>query len=524
MFSKTTPLLVGMMVLIGAASFIATFGSLDRGMSIEGSYEVFGTFDDAAGLVEQSRVMLSGIPVGEIAHVGLDPDDPARARVTLRIAKHVTLYEGLRDAESGVWRNGATATRQQASLLGDYYISITPGVGGLPIDPGGRIHNTIAESGIEKIVEEVERATSVIFPKMQQITEDISLVTAALREAMGGPEGVEAIEEMRRNVRNTVRDVAGVTHELRGFLNKRIFSHGDDIRRTVQNFEEASRTLKSATAKMSGTFDTVGADAVQISGDLRAFVSKQVNPDAGGEPGTIVHTLTELDKSIGILQETLETGRALAARAEQGDGTLGRLLTDTRLVDDAEHVISDIRDFTASFKQLEVRVDLGSEYFLDQDAGMSMRHHVDFSLYPRPDKFYFFQLTAPNLITAPTPEGEAVTSTSDLEDLKFTAQYGKRWNWLALRYGIMESSGGLGMDLHFFDQALQMKFDVFDFSRSEWPRLRMLAAWEFVKHLYIAGGVDDGINEAHRDFFVGFGIKFTDHDIKTILPVIPSPL
>ena len=60
--------MVGLLVLVGAAGFVMMFGSLDKGIDEKGAYEVNTLFADATGLVENSRVMLSGIPVGAITH------------------------------------------------------------------------------------------------------------------------------------------------------------------------------------------------------------------------------------------------------------------------------------------------------------------------------------------------------------------------------------------------------------------------------------------------------------------------
>ena len=189
--SPRTPLLVGMVVLVGMASFVYSFGSLDRGVEMEGSYEVSVVFDDASGLVAQSRVMLSGIPIGQIKSIELDRDNPSMARVTLIIQGGVVLREGLHDKATDTWVNGATAQRRQASLLGDYYISVSPGVAGPEIGPGGEIHTAVTNSGIEAVIKQLETSTAVIFPKLERISEDVAVVTGSLRQAVGAKRGCD---------------------------------------------------------------------------------------------------------------------------------------------------------------------------------------------------------------------------------------------------------------------------------------------------------------------------------------------
>ena len=130
------------------------------------------------------------------------------------------------------------------------------------------------------------------------------------------------------------------------------------------------------------------------------------------------------------------------------------------------------------------------------------------------------RLTSTNDPAKPPQLYEEVTETTSA--LKFTAQFAKRWHFLTFRYGIMESTGGLGLDLDIVEDALKFKLDVFDFTSGEYPRFRALAAWEFARHLFVAAGVDDVLNGDARDYFVGLGVTFTDGDLKAILPFTPS--
>ena len=119
--------------------------------------------------------------------------------------------------------------------------------------------------------------------------------------------------------------------------------------------------------------------------------------------------------------------------------------------------------------------------------------------------------------------------------LKFSAQFAKRYYWAAFRFGIIESSGGVGFDLFFFKDQLSLHTDIFDFAnpRLQWPRIRTTLAFSFLNHFYVDVGVDDYLNNpvysqldnrilAGRDVFVGVGIFFTDDDLKGLAPVVPS--
>ncbi|MFT5432696.1 MAG: phospholipid/cholesterol/gamma-HCH transport system substrate-binding protein, partial [Myxococcota bacterium] len=115
------------------------------------------------------------------------------------------------------------------------------------------------------------------------------------------------------------------------------------------------------------------------------------------------------------------------------------------------------------------------------------------------------------------------TSSTTTDDFKFSFQFAKRWHFLTARFGIMESTGGIGLDAEFFKDSLKLTTDLFDFSADLSPRLRILANYTFFKHFEVSGGVDDVFNEDRFDWFLGIGIRFTDDDLKALLTVAPAP-
>jgi phospholipid/cholesterol/gamma-HCH transport system substrate-binding protein len=85
-------------------------------------------------------------------------------------------------------------------------------------------------------------------------------------------------------------------------------------------------------------------------------------------------------------------------------------------------------------------------------------------------------------------------------------------------FGIRESSGGVGMNLHAFDDRLELQSDLFGFGENVRPRWRERFQYEFVKRIWVVAGVDDLLNSDRTDYFVGAQLRFTDEDLKAILP------
>ena len=47
--------------------------------------------------------------------------------------------------------------------------------------------------------------------------------------------------------------------------------------------------------------------------------------------------------------------------------------------------------------------------------------------------------------------------------------------------------------------------------------------YEFLQQLWLLGGVDHLFVANRRDYFIGLQLRFTDEDLKSILPFAPSP-
>jgi phospholipid/cholesterol/gamma-HCH transport system substrate-binding protein len=115
-------------------------------------------------------------------------------------------------------------------------------------------------------------------------------------------------------------------------------------------------------------------------------------------------------------------------------------------------------------------------------------------------------------------EVRTVTTNS----FRFSLQFAQRFGPFTGRFGIKESTGGVGLDLHLLDDRFELVQDLFGFGEVVLPRWRMALGYEFIPRLWLLGGVDDILSNDRRDYFVGLQLRFNDEDLKTILPFAPS--
>lgn len=121
--------LIGAIVIAVAVLFLV-FAYTSSGIGpISGGYDVVARFDKADGVNVGTDVRLSGIKIGTVDKLALDPKS-YNAVLTLAVEKNVKLPD---DSSVRITSDG---------LLGSQYLSIEPGGSMQMIKPGGEIENT----------------------------------------------------------------------------------------------------------------------------------------------------------------------------------------------------------------------------------------------------------------------------------------------------------------------------------------------------------------------------------------------
>jgi phospholipid/cholesterol/gamma-HCH transport system substrate-binding protein len=129
-------LIVGVFVLVGIAALTYLAVKLGKLEVIGGGHnlEIHAEFDSVAGLKDGATVEIAGVQVGQVKKIGLNGDGE-RAVVSLSLTPGVKLY------------GDAIASIKTRGLIGDKYVSLSPGGSQKQLPPGGKIRET--ESGID---------------------------------------------------------------------------------------------------------------------------------------------------------------------------------------------------------------------------------------------------------------------------------------------------------------------------------------------------------------------------------------
>lgn len=527
-----TPFRVGLVVIAGIAAFFVLLSFLGKQKySDKSTYRVTATFVDASGLGPKSRVQIAGIEVGIVDHIDLTPD--ARALATLRIRKDVVL------------REDARITKRSASLLGDFLLDVFPGTPGKPAIPdGGEIGKVLSTPGVEDV-----------FAALGDVTRDIQGITRSLKDLLGGDQ-VGSIKEIIKSM-NEVAVGLNKTIEKAGGRLDRILGDVEvlsgDVRGLAKgeqkNIEEILFNVRSFTDQANKVMFSLNKIVGSGEGELKDSVA------------SVRVTLDELQKALkgaqGVIETTkgaIDETRGVIARVEKGEGTIGKLMRDDGIALKIEKTLGDVNTLMAPIADLQTQVHLREELHWrpgllgSQPTGMQGKSIVQIRLAPKPDKYYGIELASEprgkiqrqTVVTRRSPPAldEVATqveqSTVTTNDLKFSAYIAKRYGPAALRVGLIESTGGGGVDVYGMDDRVRVSLDAFDWANPDarFPRLRVSAQGTFLDHLYLGVGMDDlmngqvlvdGRSTVGRDFFATGGLQFTDDDLKTILAVVGVP-
>jgi phospholipid/cholesterol/gamma-HCH transport system substrate-binding protein len=501
---------VGITVLAIALIAFYGFRFVAKGLKQGGGYRVWCIFHDATGLVDKSRVQIAGLNIGEIVERRLEG---SFARVTIRLQPGTEL-----------WSN-ATVFKKSASLLGEFYLEIDPGTSESPDPITGKMQkNHLLKDGdqIPNVVEAVSTSDILVqvnetLPVLRAILQDVRKLTQGPLQdiAKSVQNGVDknsaAAEQLLHHVDSIAMDIKGMTAG----------PASDDVKKSLSNIREITESIKSLVGK----------------GDT----------EMGSTGDKLRQDLDKIGSAVDNLNHTLENMAQVSDKVKNGEGTVGRLLNDETIANNVEQITEDAGGFIRSLTRLQTLVGLRSEYNV---LANTLKTYVSVQLQSRPDKFFLIELVddprgyrtdSRTFVTTDDPSKPQTTNTETItitNQFRFSFQLAKRFFLLngrmsvTGRFGIKESTGGVGLDVEIpmalasnWMRTMTFNLDLFDFSTNTYPRLKMLAALEFFKHVWIVGGVDDVFNNrgpgagisTGRDYFFGAQLTFNDDDLRALL-------
>jgi phospholipid/cholesterol/gamma-HCH transport system substrate-binding protein len=181
--------------------------------------------------------------------------------------------------------------------------------------------------------------------------------------------------------------------------------------------------------------------------------------------------------------------------------------------------IRKIDKYLSSILDSELKLYMKDEYLLSdksQKIGLGLVYKTN------PTRFYSFDIVSMDDYSLDSSGNVKVPKKHENGKYLFSAQFGKRYSGTSFRAGIIESTGGGGIDQMFLKDRLKISADVYDFNavndaRGENPHARASIRYTMLKHLDLYLGYDNFLNSEASNVYFGVGFSAVDNDLKSIL-------
>jgi len=454
------PLKVGLLTLAAMASVVVMSLKITQNQSGFGNHVTYKTLvKDASGIFEKTPIKVAGINAGKIKSIELSGRD---ALITFEIQEKVRVTPN------------AKLKIKSVGLLGDKFIDIDLGAETDKRLEEGSFISTEGGEGFDSLAKD---ASAVL--------KDVKEITTGIKEALRDDQG-------RNMVKQIVENISEVTASLRRITD----GNEEKINRIVDDIEQLSSQLAHETDRYQK--DSLMADLSKI--------------------GPI---LDKVDATVSDL-------KVIVADVKDGKGTVGKLLRDDAVVDQVSQTLSSVNRLVNRINNIEA--DIGLSTGANTRTGSDTRFDLD--IYPAPERFFRLGIVTNDFGPQSEKETDTFTSTNggpetktsvrkiNKDDFKFNFQIGRRIQRFGLRAGLIESTGGVGVDYFFPDWGIRTGMELFDYQKDAGPNLRLMGEFKIWNVLFTRIAGEDLISkDGKQSATISMGLRFSDQDLAALIGI-----
>ncbi|MBI5755999.1 MAG: MCE family protein [Nitrospirae bacterium] len=458
----------------------------------EKGYIIYGVFDSVAGLDVKAPVKMAGVEIGSVETIGLTD---SRAKVGMRIRQDIKI------------KKGVVAAVKSESLLGEKFVEINQGSGDVFLREGDMIEISVSVADIDTLI-----------TRLDSVAKDMKSISGFFSETLGSPETKRSINEIISNMRNLTSSLAKVAER-----------DSSAIERVIEGLDEMIALFKDVAEENREPLRNVIVNLEGISNDLNVIAKENKEPLK-----TTVANLYQVSEDLKErTPRILEGVDRLVEGVEKGEGTVGKFMKEGGLYDKLDSTLTGVDKYISAADRFTLNVGFRGEYLFDED---DTKGYFSLKLQPREDKYYLFEVID-------DPQGRVKVTDTEVtmtpgttvkrhevkreDELKFSAQFAKKFGSVAFRGGLMEDTFGVGADYYLNDDKIKASLEAWNFggdADAENPHMKLTASYTAFKALFIRGGVDDFANSKRTSAFAGAGLSFDDEDLKYIMTRLPVTL
>jgi len=491
---------VGLFILAAISIFLYLSISIRAFRFDRDQYNIYRAyFDDTGGLAVKAPVKIAGVEVGWIDEIKLLDD--GKAEVLMQVCRWNKLAKN------------AYAMIHQDGLIGNKVMVIDPGDPSTGfLMPGG----TLSMPG--------RTPTSV-----GELLDQFRDIATSINEIANSVKSVFASRQGEQNMRVALDSIAKASDRMADFslmLQNTMRSNEDNINSVISDLRITMNDMKETVPAITDASKRVGSAFEQVE-----------------------------DVSIQAKDTFKEAGQVME-KINSGKGVVGKLINEDETYTDLKKTVRGLKEYIGRTQALGLNIDMHGESLLRHS---NSKGYFELKLRPNSDCFYMIQLVADergiitrentdytrkdekgNILRASEldiPLRDKIRFADHIETvvrkknaILFGLQFGKRFNRIALRIGLFESTFGFGCDyyvplatdkFHWITSLEAFDFGGFNRLDDARPHVKWINRLYFLNNLYTAFGIDDMYSKRYANPFFGGGIRFGDDDLKYYLSFLP---
>ena len=430
----------------------------DLGSFNEDGFYIHAYIRDASGLDKKSKVNMNGVEVGHIHNIVLDG---SKVRLKFFIREQTQIPKN------------SSVTVTQDSVLGGKFINII----------SGSSEQFLVE---DDTLEKVQRLSSFdqTSDSVHKAAEEVRLLMVELRQTFD--------LQSRKDLQDALREFSQVGRSL----NEMIKENRANMHETFANFNTMGQNINQ---KLPTILDRI--DSLTLRFDSAGQTLDEKLPVA-------------LDKFISLEDQFSEV------LDENGKPLSETLVSADSFFKSGKKTFKKVDKLLGNFTKSELQFGVNAQYMLNDGY---IKSYANINYLPNPSTYYMLSVILTDDYGQTNVFGDyKEPQKHDDTEYYFSAQYGKRYDDLLFRAGLIESTAGFGVDYFMMRDNLKFSLESYDFNaqndfRGNNAHMKFDIRYRFYKHAEIYAGWDNFINNDAETIYLGFGASFTEESMKYLL-------
>ena len=455
---------VGFLTLLALGSIVIVSLKITSNKATFGDFIEYRTIiNDATGIYEKSSIKVAGIVAGRIKKIQLSG---SQALIKFEVLEQIkiTSLSKLRIKSVG--------------FLGDKYIDIYLGDPAAERLPENSMVQAETGAGFEQLGKDAS-----------EILKDVKVIAAVIKESVYTDDRKNAIKEIVTQINE--------------------FSH---------NANEISKSLKRVINGNETKLNKVVDNLDKITSQLAYETDRY-------QDGSLLNDLEGIGPILDKVNASAADLREIMADVKAGKGTVGKLLRDEEVVDNVNQTLSGLNRIVGRVNQFKTDISM----FTGGNNKEGSKTELDVDLIPSPERFFKLGLVLGDgtslerqTITTRTVDDNDPTVTDEVEQEKdewrFNLQIGRKVNQYGFRIGLIESTGGMGVDYFIPEYGFRTSLEAYDSRSDIGMNVRLsteMRLWSIVHAKVMAD--DLARSSEFHVYTISAGLKFSDEDLAALI-------